>query len=57
MTDLLTEVVLSLLLSKFQVALSDKEIVWEMSGIAVPTVMGRSGSPTMPLVVIPLCPA
>jgi hypothetical protein len=52
--NLLTEAVLSLLLSKFQFALSDKEIIWEMSGIAIPTLKGRSGIPTMPLKVIPL---
>jgi hypothetical protein len=54
MNNLLIEAVLSLLLSKFQFALSGKEIVWEMSGIAVPTVKGRPGIPTMPLKVIPL---
>jgi hypothetical protein len=52
--NLLTEAVLSLLLSKFQFALSDKEIIWEMGVIAIPTVKGRPGIPTMPLKVIPL---
>jgi hypothetical protein len=52
--QLIIEAVLSLLLSKFQFALSDKEIVWEMGGVAIPTVKGRPGIPTMPLKVIPL---
>jgi hypothetical protein len=53
MTDLLTEVVLSLLLSKFQVALSD-EIVWVMNAITAPTVKGKPDSPALPLKVVPL---
>jgi hypothetical protein len=53
MTDILTEVVLSLLLSKFQFALSD-EIVWVMNAITAPTIKGRADSPAMPLKVIPL---
>jgi hypothetical protein len=53
MTDLLTEVVLSLLLSKFQFALSD-EIVWVMNAITAPTVKGKPDSPALPLKVVPL---
>ena len=52
--DRLTEVVLSLLLSKFQFALSDKQIVWEMGTIATPAIKGKLGIPMMPMKVIPL---
>lgn len=48
------KVVLSLLLSKYRFALSDKEIVWEMSGVTSPTVKGRSRNPMMPIKVIRL---
>ncbi|KAF8237919.1 cytochrome P450 [Tricholoma matsutake] len=48
------KVVLSVLLSKFRFALSDKEIVWEMSFISVPTIKGHPQIPTMPLRVTPL---
>jgi hypothetical protein len=53
-TDLFAEVVLSLLLPKFQFALSDKNIIWKMGGIVIPVIKGGSGIPTMPLKVIPL---
>ena len=50
-----TEVVLSVLLSKFRFALpSEKEIVWEMNDVSVPIVKGHPGKPMMPLNVIPL---
>ena len=48
------EVVLAALLSKFRFAPSDKEIVWEMSGIAIPTVKGSPRVQKMPLVVTAL---
>ena len=54
MTDLLTEVVLALLLSKFKFASLGKDIVWEMSAITLPAIKGRPGIPTMPLKVVPL---
>lgn len=46
------EVVLSVLLSSFRFAPSEKEIVWEMSGLSVPTEKGHPGEPKMPLNVI-----
>jgi hypothetical protein len=49
-----TEVVLSVLLSKFKFEMSDKEIVWEMSDLSVPTVKGQQGIRQMPLKIIPL---
>lgn len=54
MTDLLTEVVLSLLFSKFQFAMTDKEIVWELNAIAAPTTKEKPGEPMMPLKLTPL---
>ncbi|KAF8237924.1 cytochrome P450 [Tricholoma matsutake] len=48
------KVVLSVLLSKFRFALSDKEIVWEMSTISAPTIKGHPQVPAMPLRVVPL---
>lgn len=45
------KVVLSHLLSRFQFALSDKEISWEMSGVSAPTEKGQPGIPRMPLKV------
>jgi hypothetical protein len=54
MNVLSTEVVLSVLLSKFRFALSEKEIVWEMSNITIPTEMGHPGVSRMPMTVIPL---
>lgn len=46
------KVVLSVLLSSFRFAPSEKEIVWEMSGLSVPTEKGHPGEPKMPLNVI-----
>jgi hypothetical protein len=48
------EVVLSVLLSNFRFAPSEKEIVWEMSNLSVPIEKGHPGKPSMPLMVIPL---
>ena len=49
-----TEVVLSVLLSKFRFALSDKEIAWGMNDLATPGEKGQGMTPTMPLKIIPL---
>ena len=49
-----TEAVLSVLLSKFHFALTEKEIAWEMNDVTVPVVKGHPGKPMMPLNVIPL---
>jgi hypothetical protein len=46
-----TEVVLSLMLSKFRFTPSEKDIVWEMSGISIPTEKGRPRKATLPLMV------
>jgi hypothetical protein len=48
------EVVLSVLLSKFRFVPAEKEIVWEMSSISVPTEKGQSGKARMPIQLIPL---
>jgi hypothetical protein len=50
----MVEVVLSLLLSKFRFVPSDKEIVWEIGGIAAPTEKGRPHDATLPLKVLSL---
>ena len=46
--DGLTEVILSLLLTKFTFELTDKRIVWNLSGVRFPSVEG-STKPCMPL--------
>jgi len=48
------EVVLSVLLSKFRFALAEKDIVWEMSAISVPTEKEHPGCPKLPLKVTAL---
>jgi len=48
------KVVLSVLLSQFRFALSEKEIVWEMSNLSVPVEKGHPGKPKMPLNLISL---
>lgn len=48
------EVVLSVLLSKFRLVPSEKEIVWEMSNISVPTEKGHPGESKMPIKIFPL---
>lgn len=48
------KVVLSVLLSKFRFALTEKEIVWEMSAISIPTEKEYPGCPKLPMKVIPL---
>lgn len=45
------EVVLSLLISKFTFELSDKPIVWNISGIRFPTVGVDGTKPELPLKV------
>jgi hypothetical protein len=49
------EVVLSLLIESFRFSPSDKEVIWQMHGIASPTVKSNSKSgtplPQLPLVV------
>jgi hypothetical protein len=50
----MTEVVLSLLLSKFRFAPSEKEIIWEMHGLTSPTEKGHSRVARLPLKIIPL---
>ena len=47
----LAEVVLSILLSTFSFAPSDKEIVWEMGPVSLPTEKGFPGKATLPLKV------
>ena len=47
----LEEVVLALLLEKFEFSLSDKPIIWLMSGIATPTINQESKVPGMPMIV------
>ena len=49
-----TEVVLSVLLSKFSFATSGKEVNWNMNDLATPNQKGDATTPTMPLTVIPL---
>lgn len=48
------KVVLSVLLSKFRLVPSEKEIVWEMSNISVPTEKGHPGESKMPIKIFPL---
>jgi hypothetical protein len=50
----MTEVVLSVLLSKFRFAPSEKEIIWEMHGLTRPTEKGHSHVARLPLRVIAL---
>lgn len=45
-----TEVVLATLVKAFRFSPSDKEIFWQMSAIATPTVVG-SNAPQLPLIV------
>ena len=47
----LEEVVLALLLEKFEFSLSDEPIIWLMSGIATPHTNPKSKSPRMPMIV------
>ena len=49
--DVCAEVVLSLLISKFNFELSDKHIVWNISGIRFPTVGVDGTKPELPLKV------
>ena len=44
-----TEVILALLVSHFVFELSDKEIVWNISGIRFPTVGKDGAKPELPL--------
>lgn len=44
-----TEVVLSVLLSRFRFSPSEKDIVWEMSTISIPTIKGHPRCPQLPL--------
>lgn len=46
-TQWFTEVVLSVLLSKFRFAPSEKEIVWEMTHISAPIEKGYPGKPKL----------
>ena len=43
------EVILVLLLEKIEFSLSDKNIVWQMTGIATPNVDMVSTTPTLPM--------
>ena len=45
------EVVLALLLEKFEFSLSDKPIIWLMTGIATPHLSKESKVPRMPMIV------
>ena len=47
----MTEVVLSLLIESFRFAPSKKEIYWQMTTIATPTVVGEDGEVQLPLLV------
>ena len=47
----LEEVVLALLLEKFEFSLSDEPIIWLMSGIASPHTNRESKNPRMPMIV------
>jgi len=47
----LEEVVLALLLEKFEFSLSDKPIIWRMSGVATPNINRERRVPRMPLIV------
>jgi len=47
----LEEVVLALLLEKFEFSLSDKPIFWRMSGVATPNIDWESRVPRMPMIV------
>jgi len=48
------KVVLSILLSKLKFEMSDKEILWEMSDLSVPTVKGKEGIRQLPLKITSL---
>ncbi|KAF4613945.1 hypothetical protein D9613_007572 [Agrocybe pediades] len=45
------KVVLALMLEKFEFSLSDKNIYWQMTGIATPNLDTTSTMPTLPLIV------
>jgi hypothetical protein len=45
------EVVLCLLLSRFRFTPSEKEVIWEMTGVARPTEKGHPGVARLPLKV------
>jgi hypothetical protein len=47
----LEEVVLALLLDKFEFSLSDKPIIWLMTGIATPHINRESKVPSLPMIV------
>ena len=47
----MTEVVLSLLIESFRFAPSSKEIYWQMTTVATPTVVGEGGKVQLPLLV------
>ena len=47
----LEEVVLALLLEKFEFSLSDQPIIWRMTGIVTPHTNRKSKVPTMPMMV------
>ena len=49
--DVLSEVVLSVLLSKFTFEMSDKEILWNVGSVWYPTVGRESNIPELPLKV------
>jgi hypothetical protein len=46
-----TEIVLSLLIESFRFAPPNKEIYWQMTTIATPTVVGEGGKVQLPLLV------
>ena len=47
----LEEVALALLLEKFEFSLSEKPIIWMMSGISSPHVDRESKAPALPMIV------
>ena len=46
-----SEVVLSVLLSQFRFAVPEKQIIWEMSPISIPTVKGYPRRPQLPMII------
>ncbi|KAF5382135.1 hypothetical protein D9615_004306 [Tricholomella constricta] len=50
-SELELKATMSVLISKFRFALSDKKILWEMGGIVTPSVEGLPGQPQLPIKV------
>lgn len=49
MTLVFSEVILVILLEKIEFSLSEKDIVWQMNGIATPNVDMDGAIPTLPM--------